>query len=208
MPGQSFGLVELAFALFHTMQRHRNNRVPSLLAQARRGRPHQQIGQERLEPERALVFVTVNDFEHHAARRDGRAGAAELQSHLAAVAALERRGDRALERQSATFAKRWRNEFYVLPALHAVEQFTSHRRRTFFARARPTPRSTPARGRSTPASHQSIFPSPKTRCRRPAPRRSETRTVSSRRPSPRASRSGNTNCPTGDNPWPGSDPSG
>jgi hypothetical protein len=46
------------------VQRHGDDRIPSLQGKHRLGSRYQQVGEERLKPERPLVFVTVKDFEN------------------------------------------------------------------------------------------------------------------------------------------------
>src|SRR5262245_48863279 len=93
MSSQTFRLIELTFALLQTMKRDGHNHIPALLAQRRRGPVNKQSGQERLEPQRTLIFVAVNDFPDHAAGRDRGARMAKVQLQFPAVTALKRRGE-------------------------------------------------------------------------------------------------------------------
>ena len=49
--GQTFGLVEFAFALFHRMQRNRHDQIPVLPAQRGHRLAQKQAGEKRLKPQ-------------------------------------------------------------------------------------------------------------------------------------------------------------
>jgi hypothetical protein len=68
--GQSLSLVEFTFTLSQRMQRHRDDYVPGFAGQGSAGLADEEIGQERLETERPMVFVTMDSLEHNAARDD------------------------------------------------------------------------------------------------------------------------------------------
>src|SRR5206468_3768969 len=80
-------------------------------------------GQESLKPEGARILPAVNDFQNHALCRHRRAGVAEVQLHLAAIGALERVGNRALERKSAPLTPRRNDEAHLARAVGADVAF-------------------------------------------------------------------------------------
>src|SRR5262245_31816551 len=77
--GGPFGLIEFAFSCLQWMERDRNDDVPSFGLQSWRGLADKQIGKKRLEPEGALIFVSVNDVQREAASRHGRARPTKMQ---------------------------------------------------------------------------------------------------------------------------------
>src|SRR6185295_15490513 len=81
----------------------------------------EQVGQKRLEPKRALIFVTMDRFQHGAAGGDGGPRGTKVQFQLAAIRAFERDGERAVERQPAAIAKRGLDETNLAPASRANE---------------------------------------------------------------------------------------
>ena len=98
------------------MQRNRHDHVPFLRAQRRRGLTDEQFGQKRFQPKRALIFVTADEVQHHAAGRHGRSCPTKMQFHFTAIAALEADRNVAFIGQPATVAKGRLNELNVLPA--------------------------------------------------------------------------------------------
>src|SRR5258706_3280070 len=121
MPGETFGLVEFAFALLYRMQRHRHDEIPVLFAQHRLCLADQQVGEERFKPERVREFVTMDGFQHDGSGGDGGTRGAEVQFHLTAVRALKRRGQIAGVGQAAAFAERRTDEAHLRPATRANE---------------------------------------------------------------------------------------
>jgi hypothetical protein len=81
------------------------------------GLADEQVGEKRLEPQRALVFVAMDRFPHDAARDHRRARGTEMQFHFAAVGAFKRRGEIAGVGQAAAFAKRRADEAHLRPAI-------------------------------------------------------------------------------------------
>src|SRR5581483_6020784 len=119
--GETLGLVELAFAILGRVQRDGNDHIARLLLEDRFCRADEEIGEERLEPQGALVFVAVDDFEHEFVGSDGGAGGAEMELQFATVAAFEFRRDVTFIGQTATFAKGRLDEPDLLPAGHSDE---------------------------------------------------------------------------------------
>jgi len=109
------------------MQRHGQNPIPLAVAQNRRGFADEQVGQKRFKPQRALIFVAVNDLQDHATGGDGGARGTEMQFHLAAIATFKHGGDRAFKWQPATITKRRTNEAHQPPASRADQSFDDAR---------------------------------------------------------------------------------
>ena len=114
--GETLGLVELALALLHRMERDGDDSGALLGAQGRDGLAQNHVGEEWLEPKLAVVFVAVDDGAQEVVRDHGGASPAEMQVKVAAVRALEGGGDVAGEGQAAAFAAGRRDEAEVLPA--------------------------------------------------------------------------------------------
>src|SRR6266581_349858 len=87
------------------------------------GGADQKISQKRFEPERALVFVPVNDVEHHLAGDDRRPGRAEMKFHFPAVAAFKACRNFAFIRQATALAERRPDKAHALPAMRADKTF-------------------------------------------------------------------------------------
>ena len=127
-PGREpFGLIEFAFAFFQRMQRHRNDHVPMFLRQGRPGGTNQQIGQERFKPERALVFIAMDDIEHQVAGDDRRPRGLEVKLHFPAVGAFKACCNLTFIRQAATLTERRPNEAHALPAVRSDVAFVRRR---------------------------------------------------------------------------------
>ena len=131
MARQPLGLIEFALAMFHRIQRNRDDEVPVLFAQGGFRLADEQVGEKWLEPERALVFVAVDCLPDDAARDHRRACRVEMQLHLAAVRAFKWRGQIAGVGQAAAFAKRRADEAHLRPAMPADKAIA--RRRGLFA---------------------------------------------------------------------------
>ena len=58
--GQTSGLVEFAFALFHRMQRNGHDQIPVLTAQRGHRFAEKQAGEKIFKPQLALVFECTN----------------------------------------------------------------------------------------------------------------------------------------------------
>jgi hypothetical protein len=78
-----------------------------------------EIGQKRLEPKRAVVFVAVNDFEQHSASGNRGSRPAKMQFHFPTIAAFEWCCNVTFIRQTAPFTKRRLNKPHVLPTTSA-----------------------------------------------------------------------------------------
>ena len=103
--GKPLGLVEFALALFGRVQWDRHYPVPTLPGQLRAGRLNEQLGEERLKPERPLVFVAMDYVEDLVARDDRRASRRKLRLQIPAVAAVKRRRDCAFKGKPAARAE-------------------------------------------------------------------------------------------------------
>lgn len=76
--GEAFGLVESTFAAFGGVKGNRNEEIALLASEDGRSGADEEVGEERLEPELAVVFVAMDDFEHQFVRGDGGTGGAEM----------------------------------------------------------------------------------------------------------------------------------
>src|SRR4029077_1240820 len=113
---ETFGLVELAVALFGGMQRDGNDPVPVVGGQLGFGCLNEQAGEKRLEPESALIFVTVDHLEEFIAGDNGRASARKVRLEIPAIGAVKSSRDGPLEWKTATFAKRRRDPSHLRTA--------------------------------------------------------------------------------------------
>lgn len=118
---EALGLVEFPFALFGGVERDGDDHVPGFAAEFGGGFPDEEIGEEGLEPEGALVFVAVDDVQYRFPRQNGGAGVDEVEFHFTAVFAFEGGGDVALIGQAATLAEGRFDEANFLPAIGADE---------------------------------------------------------------------------------------
>jgi hypothetical protein len=90
------GLIELTLALFQRKEWNRNNHIPLLLSQDRRGLALQEVRQKDFKPQCPLIFVAMNDIQHQSIYHDRRPRRAKRKFHVAAVAAFKWRPDLAL----------------------------------------------------------------------------------------------------------------
>src|SRR5256886_15716252 len=86
------------------------------LFRSRTRRTDQYIGQKRLEPEGALIFVAMNNLERQLAGDHRRPRGLEMKFHFPAVAALKTRRNFAFIGQAATLTKRRFDKAHALPA--------------------------------------------------------------------------------------------
>ena len=117
MRGQTFGLIEFAFAQLERMQRHRHDEIPAFPWHRRHRLAQEQSGQKRFKPERVGIFVTVDGFQHDGLGDHRRARGGKMQFQLVAIGALEGRRQFAVERQPAALAEGRADETDVRPAL-------------------------------------------------------------------------------------------
>jgi len=103
--GQTFGLVELAFAQSRWMKRHGHNKVPLCRGQSGHGAAQQQIGKKRLEAKGAIVFVTMDDIQNAITSDNRGTGGRKIQSEFAAIGAFKDSGNLPLIRRAAAFAE-------------------------------------------------------------------------------------------------------
>jgi hypothetical protein len=102
---ETFRLVEFALALLGRMERNRNDPIPAAFGYFRAGPLDEQFGQKGLKPERVLVFIPMDYFEHLIASHHSRASGAKVPFMLSTIRAFEGIGDRSLEGKTAPTAK-------------------------------------------------------------------------------------------------------
>src|SRR5208283_5667164 len=95
------------------------DQVPILTAQRGHRFAQEEAGEKIFKPPLALVFETVDGFEHDAAGDDRRARGTEMQLQLTAIRAFKGRRKVACVGQAAAPAKRRLDEAHLRPAVRA-----------------------------------------------------------------------------------------
>jgi hypothetical protein len=119
--GETFGLVEFAFALADGVEGNGDNTGPGMGSEIGDGDGQPELGEEGFEPEGPMILVVMDEFAGGAFGADGGSGAAEGEVEPTAVRAFELVPDVAGEREATAFTGGWLDELDGVPAVVADE---------------------------------------------------------------------------------------